>query len=309
MKNVIITGANGFIGSAVCKELAEANVNVTAIVRSKKSDISRIEHLHNIKIQYCDMSEILQLSKKMPIGYDAFYHFAWEGSSGIMRGDVEKQLRNVQYVCDAVKISKALSCKKFIFASSIMEYEVDKLIRAEKCPSINMIYCIAKKTADYMAHAVAGDLGIEYISGMISNIFGPKEHSQRLINSSIRKLLKNEPTEFSEGNQLYDFVYISDAAKLFKAIGEMGKGDKIYYIGSGKPRPLKEFLFEMGEVVAPNIELGFGKLPYNGVSLTYQEFNMNELERDTGARAKVSFADGIIKTAEWIKGEMLNERI
>ena len=46
MKKAIVTGANGFVGSALCKELAETGVEVIAVVRNPDSDISRIEKLH-----------------------------------------------------------------------------------------------------------------------------------------------------------------------------------------------------------------------------------------------------------------------
>ena len=48
---------------------------------------------------------------------------------------------------------------------------------------------------------------------MISNIYGPGELSPRLVNTSIRKMLKGEHCAFSAGEQIYDFIYITDAAK------------------------------------------------------------------------------------------------
>ena len=57
MKRAVVTGANGFVGSALCRELVKNNVKVTAIVRNHKSDISEISNLDNISIVYCEMSE------------------------------------------------------------------------------------------------------------------------------------------------------------------------------------------------------------------------------------------------------------
>ena len=86
-----------------------------------------------------------------------------------------------------------------------------------------------------MAHALAGQYGISYMAGLVTNVYGPGETSQRLINSSVRKLLAEKPTEFTSGNQMYDFIYISDAARYFHAIGEKGRKGGTYYIGSGIP--------------------------------------------------------------------------
>ena len=136
---------------------------------------------------------------------------------------------------------------------------------------------------------------------VISNIYGPGEVSARLINTSIRKLLKNEHCAFSPGEQLYDFIYITDAAKTFLSIGEKGISNRTYYVGSLQPKPLKEFLVAMKNQINPKTEIGLGEIPFGGVSLSYQEFDIQAVQKDTGFVPEVSFEEGIGLTAEWIK--------
>ena len=90
-----------------------------------------------------------------------------------------------------------------------MEYEIEAVMKTESTPGINTLYCSAKTAADYMAKTLAGSLGIDYIRAVISNIYGPGERSPRLINISIRKLLRGEHCAFSAGEQIYDFIYIN----------------------------------------------------------------------------------------------------
>ena len=89
--------------------------------------------------------------------------------------------------------------------------------------------------------------------------------------------------------------------KTFVAIGEKGVTNRTYYIGSQNPKPLKDFLCELRDQVDPNIEIGLGEIPFNGVSLTYDEFNVYAVKEDTGFVPTVSFAEGIISTIKWIK--------
>ena len=305
MKKAIVTGANGFVGSAVCKELAENGVEVIAVIRHPDEDISNIESNTNIRIIYCDLSEfskLCELIKDRDI--DVLYHFAWVGSAGQLRGDVDAQIRNIQYTCDTVKSCNTMKCKRFVFASSIMEYEIEAMMASEATPGINTLYCSAKVAADYMARTIAGSLCIDYIRAVISNIYGPGELSPRLINTSIRKMLNGEHCAFSAGNQLYDFIYIDDAAKTFFALGQDGRSNKTYYIGSLNPKPLKEFLLEMRDCVDPTIEIGLGELEFNGISLSYNEFDINAVKNDTGYIPRVSFSEGIKETVAWIKGEI-----
>ena len=302
MKKVIVTGANGFLGTALCKELSDRGITVIAVVRSKESDISGINKLRGLTIIYSDMADIHNLPNLIcDRDIDVMYHFAWEGTAGDLRGDYLVQLNNVRYTCDAVKTSAELGCKRFVFASSIMEYEVEATMATEETPRINTLYCSAKVSADYFARTLAGKFGLEYIRAVISNVYGPGEVSPRLINTSLRKMLNGEHCSFSAGDQMYDFIYLSDAAKSFCEIGEKGSSNRTYYIGSQEPRSLKLFLTDMRDCVDPDIQLGLGELPFSGPELTYREFDINAVQNDTGFIPEVSFKQGINNTIEWLR--------
>lgn len=300
MNKAIVTGANGFVGTAVCKELAERGVEVIAVVRHNDERIARIGKGRDIRIVHSGLADsITDLIPDRDI--DVLYHFAWAGSAGPLRGDADVQMDNVRCTYETVKACAAMGCKRFVFASSIMEYEMETSMATEAKPGIGTLYCIAKKAADYMARAVAGFLGIDYIRAVISNIYGPGEVSPRLVNASLRKMLTGEHCAFTAGNQMYDFIYITDAAKAFVAIGEKGRPNKAYYIGSQNPRPLKEFLVTMRDCVDPEIEIGLGEIPFTGASLSYKEFDIHAVKNDTGFIPAISFKEGIRDTVTWLK--------
>ena len=56
MKKAIVTGANGFIGAALCRELSAQNISVIAVVRDETAKINALKDLHNLSSIYCDMS-------------------------------------------------------------------------------------------------------------------------------------------------------------------------------------------------------------------------------------------------------------
>lgn len=302
MKKVIVTGANGFVGTALCKELSARDISVTAIIRDETEDIKSIRDLPGLSIVYADLSQFKTLHKIIPDrSFDALFHLAWVGSAGPLRANAEVQMNNIKYACDTAKACKELGCRKMIFASSIMEYEIAATMATDATPGINTLYCSAKVAADYMARTIAGSLGVEYIRAVISNIYGPGEMSPRLINTSLRKMLTGEHCAFSTGEQMYDFIYITDAAKSFVAIAEKGTPNRTYYIGSQEPRPLKEFLMDMRDCVDPKIQIGLGELPFNGVSLSYKEFDIHAIKNDTGFIPEISFLEGISNTIVWLK--------
>lgn len=301
MQKIIVTGANGFIGKNLIKKLTKQEYCVVALDIQFDEEIEKNERVETIK---CNLFELdsLQLKKDE---YSGFIHLAWTATSGPMRGDYEAQLKNVKMTCDCVKLASSVGCKKFIYASSINEVETYEYLNMNNIePTMGYIYGTGKLAAHLMAETVAYQEGINFIPVLITNIYGVGEKSARLINSSIRKLLKNEHCSFTEGNQLYDFIYIDDAIQSIISIMEKGKGFNLYYIGSGEPRPLKEYLIKMRDIVNPSIKLGLGDIPFNGAYVNYDQFELKKVEKDTGYKNKYSFEEGIALTKDYIlRGE------
>ena len=307
INRIIVTGANGFLGTALCKKMADNGVFVYAIVKPGSEYDKEFDQNEHISVFFCDMADYNSLDNIITDrGFDIMYHLAWKGSSGILRGDYRLQISNIQNSAEAVEVCEKLGCKRFVFAASIMEYEIEAIINADKKSGISTIYSSSKKAADYICRSVADSKGVEYIRLLISNVFGPGERSERLINSTIRKILNGEHCSFSSGDQMYDFIYIDDAIEEFIAVGKSGKHNKTYYIGTLEPKPLKEFLISLRDQINPSIELGIGDIPFDGVSLTYKEFDVNSVSKDTGYKPKVQFDEGIKRTIDDFVENMKN---
>ena len=60
---------------------------------------------------------------------------------------------------------------------------------------------------------------------------------------------------------------------------------------------------EMKNISDPEAEIGLGEIPFKGADISYSQFDLKKVERDTGYRNEVSFAKGIKMTAEYIKEE------
>ena len=136
---------------------------------------------------------------------------------------------------------------------------------------------------------------------MITNAYGVGELSPRFVNTTLRKIINGETLQFTAATQNYDFVYVTDVAKAFYLIAKNGKPFYEYMIGSGNARPLKEFILEMQQALAPDVLPLFGGIPFTGTNMPLETFSIADTTRDTGFIPEISFADGTRMTMEWLK--------
>ena len=302
MKKVIVTGANGFIGNAVVKRLLRERIEVIALVHSRQNRKFAPDPL--LRIIPFELEMLCQLDTLVPDrDIDTFYHFAWDGGHAEERNNTAKQLKNVEWSAECVRAAKRLGCRRVVGTGTIMELETyATAIAQENRPGMGYIYGGAKLAAHAMCKSLAADMGIDLVWGMLINAYGVGETAPRLINRTIRDILAGRELRFTEGRQIYDFIYVDDAAEAFYLLGEKGKAFKSYMIGSGKPRPLKSFLEELRETIAPEQTFPYGAVPYTGIDLPESAFFTDELCRDTGFVPRVSFGDGVKRTRDWLSG-------
>ena len=266
MKKVIVTGANGFVGSALVKELVKNDVEVLAMdMPSCNGNLPVCDKVKFLPLALDNISSLKDLIDDRD--FDCFYHFAWAGSAGAARADTKLQLQNAQWTIECLRAAKEVGCKKFVAAGSIMEHETMAAAFASgNKPGLGYIYGSGKLVAHTMAMSVAADIGIDLVWAEITNAYGVGELSSRMVNTTIRKVIKGEEPQFTAGTQNYDFVYIDDVAKAFYLIGKKGKPFNEYLIGSSNAKPLKEFLLEMKAAIAPDLNFVFGDIPFTGIN-------------------------------------------
>ena len=302
MKKAIVTGANGFIGKTLVNALLTRGYSVVAL--DVRFDETLLQNAAVTCVNVMD-KEVARLKEVIPAEqYDCFFHLAWAGTSGPARADYAVQLNNVKLACDYVLLCKEVGCKRVIYASSINEMETYEYLQSDDIePAGGYIYGTGKLAAHLMGETVAKLNDVEFIPVIITNIYGVGEVSARMIYTSIKKLISKEHCSFTAGYQTYDFIYITDAINSIIAVAEKGRAFNRYYIGSGEPKPLREFLIEMKNIVDSEAEIGLGDIPFKGVDISYSQFDLKKVERDTGYQNKISFAEGIRMTAEFIRGE------
>lgn len=294
MKRAIITGATGAVGTALIKELISHNIEVLVFCREGSKRNVQIPSHELVTIKYCALNELETVQNDTGKNYDVFYHFAWAGTTGAARNDMYLQNQNVRYALDAVAAAKRFGCQLFIGAGSQAEYgRVEGLLRPDTPTFPEMGYGIGKLCAGQMTREYAHQLGMEHIWVRILSVYGPNDGTQSMVMSTILKLKNGEVPEFTKGEQLWDYLYSGDAANAFRLLGEKGCDGKVYVLGSGKARPLAEYIKDIKNSVNAKAEIALGAIPYGKKQVMHLQADVTQLKQDTGWENITSFREGI----------------
>ncbi|MCR5798919.1 MAG: NAD-dependent epimerase/dehydratase family protein [Lachnospiraceae bacterium] len=255
---------------ALIKKCIEQKVNVLAICHKGSKRIAQIPANEYVKVLELDLADYASFEEEAckelsesGNKYDLFIHLAWNGTFGDTRNDMDLQSDNIRYALDAVELANRLGCKIFIGAGSQAEYgRVDKPLRPDTPAFPENGYGIAKLAAGQMTRIRCEQLGLKHIWTRILSVYGPYDGEYTMVMSTLKKMLANEETHFTAGDQLWDYLYSEDAADMMLYLAEQGENGKIYCLGSGEARPLKEYIKDMYEATGCTARLGLGDIPY-----------------------------------------------
>ena len=297
MKNVIVTGGNGFIGSSLIKKLVANGVNVVAVDITFAGDrLPELEFITKIE-SGVDVS----LAKKIPAGeYDAFYHLAWRGVNGADKADPTVQLANIQMAVDCVNISKQLNVKKYLCAGTVAENATFSLSNLEKT-SGGMMYGVAKHACRLILEDYCKNIGQQFVWMQFSNIYGVGNKTGNLVSYTLGELMAGKEATFGPALQPYDFIYVDDLIEAVYRLGANDTNKAFYDIGSGSPRILKEYLLRIGELVGCADKVGVGIRPDDGIQYSMEMFDNSDLVATVGEYVSTDFDNGINKTIDWLK--------
>ena len=303
VKSIMIIGASGFIGQHLTLHYLKKGCQVTAFVPDPgKMDSFQEDFADSFTAVPAVFDDFDTISERVGMvnAPDIVYYLAWDGY-GKTTNDYREQIKNIKPVCDAIVEVKKMGAKKFVFASSLSEFmmkEGSTLNHAEG--GVCNVYGSAKHAARLMAHSVASQQALPFLSVAFANTFGPGDYSHRSTNLFIHQLITGQDINLTEGTHMYDWNYIDDCISGLTLAGEQGIPDSLYYIGSRTRRPLKEIVEQLRDILAPESKINFGKYRED-FYMDYSCIDTHKLYRDTGYLAKTDFKDAVLATAQWVK--------
>ena len=300
LKKVIVTGATGFLGLHLIDQLVKDNVEVTAICRPYSKNKFRLVDYDRVSVIEFDLDEITNLPIHISDrDYDVFFHLGWEGASGLLRTDCYTQQKNTIHCCNAAQVAKELGCKKIVATGTVYEKLYNTIIHSDvfRAPAF---YLLSKKYAYEMMLQLTKKIDLDFVWCTFFQPIGKYIKPEQMMAYTISSLLKNKQPIFGQALEPYDIVAVEDIAHGIILAGKTELSQKQYYIGSGAPKRLFEYLEIVQQLINPTIPLGVGLRPDDGLRFNYEWLECSQFMYETGYRPRVSFNDAVLRTAEWI---------
>jgi nucleoside-diphosphate-sugar epimerase len=299
---LMVTGAAGFLGSAVVRAALRAGFEVVAVTR--RPDPERIVGLAGVTSVTLDLLDSARMKAVLLAEKPAILvHAAWSGLSGATRASAAQVDENLVPTCRLAEAAAEAGVSKLVGIGSQAEYgPLNRRITEDDLPRPNSMYGAAKLGACYMTGEIARQHGMEFAWLRLFATYGPGDNPRWLIPSIIAQLLSGARPRTSLGTQKWDYLFIDDAAEAVIACAKKVGGTGVFNLASGHALPVRKIVEELRDLIAPDMELVFGEMPFGPDQIMHLEGSVEKLHRATGWLPKIALSEGLARTVAAARG-------
>jgi len=331
MKNILVTGAAGFIGFHLCRRLLGDGYTVCGIdnlndyydVRIKEARLKQLETEDRFtfrRIDLVDRASLVRLFEER--SFDTVVNLAAQAG-------VRYSLENPHAYVDAnlVGFVNILECCRhhgtghLVFASSSSVYGANTKMPFSVHDNVDhpvSLYAASKKANELMAHTYSHLYGLHCTGLRFFTVYGPWGRPDMALFLFTKAILEGKPIQvFNHGQMERDFTYIDDIIEgVVRVMGKKPAPNpewtgaapdpgtsyapyRIYNIGNNAPEKLMRFIEVIEENLGKKAEKIFLDLQPGDVPATCAD--IDDLYNDVGFRPVTSIEDGIRKFIDWYR--------
>jgi dTDP-glucose 4,6-dehydratase len=330
-RTVLVTGADGFMGSHLTEALVGLGARVHAFVRATSSGaLNNIGHLRaHLKVHFADLTDktsidfLMRELREAPdrpyifhLGAQAHVGESWHRPYETVMANTLGTLNLLQSVVD-----NGLELEKFDTAGTSEEYGNvresvahhhdyggdGELILHERSPiNPKSIYATAKVAADFLTMNYHDAYGVPGVVTRMFNNYGPRQNPRYVTGTIITQALERETIELGALEPMRDFCFCTDGVRGHLMVAAKGIPGDVYVYGQGENIAIKEWcdlILKIGreqghwgarEVVTTPLRVRPGSSEVLALKVGYEK-----LHRETGWEPLASWEEGVAKTIAW----------
>ncbi|KAI4306031.1 hypothetical protein L6164_029345 [Bauhinia variegata] len=312
-KNILITGAAGFIASHVCNRLTRNYPDYKIVVLDKLDYCSNLKNLlpsrssPNFKfvkgdIASADIVNYILVSESI----DTIMHFAAQthvdNSFGNSFEFTKNNIYGTHVLLEACKVTGQV--KRFIHVSTDEVYgetDEDAVVGNHEASQLlpTNPYSATKAGAEMLVMAYGRSYGLPVITTRGNNVYGPNQFPEKLIPKFLLLAMKGETLPIhGDGSNVRSYLYCEDVAEAFEVVLHKGEVGHVYNIGTKKERRVIEVARDICKLFSmdPETKIKFVEnRPFND-----QRYYLDDQKlKNLGWFARTSWEEGLRWTMEW----------
>src|SRR5436190_3938988 len=330
-RTVLVTGADGFMGSHLTEALVHLGARVHAFVRATSSGaLNNIVHLRRqLKVHFADLTDrasVDYLLSELGEAPDKPYVFHLGAQAHVGESShrpYETVMANTVGTLNLLQsiVQQGLELEKFDTAGTSEEYgniheavahhhdydEEGGLILHERSPiNPKSVYATSKVAADFLTMNYHDAYGVPGVVTRMFNNYGPRQNPRYITGTIITQALTRETIELGQLEPMRDFCFCTDGVRGHLVVAARGVPGDLYVYGQGKNVSMREWAelilrvgreqghWDMREIVSTPDRYRPGASEVMALRVGYEKLN-----RETAWEPRVSWEEGVARTIEW----------
>jgi UDP-glucose 4-epimerase len=301
MKNVLVTGGAGFIGSNLVPLLIQKGYHVTVfdnLTTGKLENLSKSQGETTFRFVKGDIRNPQDLNNAL-LGIDAVVHLAAliDVTASVQNPELNNAV-NVAGTLNVLQQSTKQGVKKLVFASSTAVYGDVKTLPVTETTSLHPLspYAASKAAGEAYCQAFHRCYGIGAVSLRFFNVYGPKNENSPysgVITKFLRKAKDGKAlTVEGDGEQTRDFIHVSDIAQaLALALEAKDVGGEVFNVCTGQPTSINDLVGALSVVTQRELDVVHGPPRIGDIRFSYGDASKASIQ--LGFNAKVTLQEGL----------------
>jgi nucleoside-diphosphate-sugar epimerase len=299
-RRALVTGASGFIGSALCRRLSQAGMEVHGVSRTERAATDSCAQWHTCRLD--DIEAVRALFKTARPDY-VFHLASHVAGSRAIELVLPTFSANLTSTVNLLTAATELGCERILLTGSLEEPEPGPDHAVPSSP-----YAAAKFAASAYGRMFHALYKTPVAILRLFMVYGPGQQDLRkLVPYVTLSLLKGQTPELSSGVRKVDWIYVEDvAAGYLAAATAKGVEGSTIDLGSGRLDTVRTVVEELVGLINPHIQPSFGSIPERALEQIRTADVENSFRR-IGWRTQISLRDGLSRTAEWYRKRVYDD--
>ena len=304
-RQVLVTGASGFVGANLARRLLDEGHGVHLLLRANHNPWRLEDIRKDVAVYEADLTDREALQKAMNRARPEWvFHLAAHGAYP-NQTDLDQMIAtNIQGTANLLRAAERVGVEAFVNSGSSSEYGYkDHAPSEDELTEPNSHYAMTKVAATNLCRLAGQREGSHVVTLRLYSVYGPYEEPSRLVPTLIVQGLEGKLPPLVNPDVARDYVHVDDACEAFLLAASTPEQQPgvVYNVGSGVQTTLRQIVDATRRLLGIEAAPKWGSMPDRSWDTSVWISDPSRIMRDLGWSPKLDLEDGLLKTIDWFK--------